>query len=265
MSFTISPTQDDLTRAVGLFLVDVLPSGVLPTVSNPNRVGEPKVTSFVVMHPLRFTRISTNIDAYADVKFTASTSDGVMTVTEVQIGKIYVGGNLFGEGLPIPTLITSQISGDPGDVGEYVINSDTDLPSQTFSGGGFTMKRSSEVVLQLDFHSADRTSVDNAQVTSTAFRDEYGVNFFSALDAPLNQISPLYADDPVQRPFINDQQQFEWVWMLETHLQVDQVVRAPMQYADLVQIGLFPVELQSVDDLSLDYSNPSNSQYFPGL
>lgn len=230
-----------MTAALGTFLTAVLPAGVLPIVANANRVAEPKVPSFVVMNPLRFSRISTNLDAYADVKFTASSDSGVLTVSEVQIGTIIIGGNLFAPNLPIPTTITSQTSGDPGGVGEYAIDSDTDLDSQTFSGGGFTITMSSEAVFQLDFHSADHSSAENAQIFSAAFRDEYGVNFFSELDAPLNEITPLYADNPAMRPFTNDQNQFEWVWMVETHLQVDQTIRAPLQYADFVNVGIFPL------------------------
>lgn len=265
MSFTIEPTQDQLTKALGGFIKDVLPSDVFVTVGSPNRVAEPKEKRFAVMQPIRFVRLSTNLDAYEDVKFTASSADGQMMVTDVSYGTIILGANVFAVDLPAATKITEQVSGDPGGVGTYAINSDTTLDQRVYAAGGFTLTQSSMVTVQIDFHSDDTTAAELAQIVSTAFRDTYGVEFFEALEAPLNKISPLYADDPKLRPFTNDQMQYEWLWVLDANLQIDQVLRAPMQYAELVEIGLVDVRVVSVDTLSLDYSKPDNSQYFPGL
>jgi hypothetical protein len=46
-----------------------------------------------------------------------------------------------------------------------------------------------------------------------------------------------------QRPFINDQQQYEWRWGLDACLQVNQTVLIPQDYADKVHIGLIPADI----------------------
>jgi hypothetical protein len=47
---------------------------------------------------------------------------------------------------------------------------------------------------------------------------------------------PLYADDPRYMPFVNENQQYEWRWVLEACFQVNQTVVVPKQYADAVDV-----------------------------
>ena len=234
----ISPTVDDVATALKTFLAAVLPATgsdgkpVSILLAMQNRVPEPSGTVFVIMTPIRFVRLATNVDGDSDVKFTASITGTAMTVSAVQTGGVEAGAAMFGVGLVPGTVVVSQTSGPAGGAGVYVVNPGQTLSSRTLSAGTKSMTQSAEVTVQLDFHSADGTAADLAQTASTALRDEYGTTFFAALQAPLNGVSPLHADDPRMMPFQNDQQQWEWRWVLEACLQVDQMVSPAQQYAD---------------------------------
>lgn len=95
-----------------------------------------------------------------------------------------------------------------------------------------------EVVVQLDVHGPN--SGDNAQVIATMLRDPYAVDFFIATGF---QVSPLYADDPRQVPFINAEKQYEDRWVVDAHLQADEVVSgAPVQFATSATVDLAEID-----------------------
>jgi hypothetical protein len=102
---------------------------------------------------------------------------------------------------------------------------------------------SSQMVVQLDFHSADYSAAEMAQTVAALFRDEYGTRFFSGLPAPLNQISPFYADDPRKMPFVNGEGLYEWRWVADATLGISQTILVPQQYADQLKVGLIPVDI----------------------
>ena len=70
------------------------------------------------------------------------------------------------------------------------------------------------------------------------------MDFFAALSPPLNGVVPLYADDPRQMPFINAESQYEWRWVLEAKLQVNQAVQIPQQFADSAVVDAISVEAE---------------------
>jgi hypothetical protein len=230
MTLAISPTQSNVQAALAAFLQNVTGLVVGDTIisGQGNRASEPSATTFVVMTPIRFTRLETNLDEYADVQFTASIAGTSMVVTDVAYGLLMPGAIVFGPGVAVGTSIVSGPGA--GGTGTYVVSQSQTVPSQTMACGAETLTQGAEVTVQLDFHSADLTAGDLAQAVSTAFRDEYGTTFFAGLDAPLDGIVPLYADDPVQRPFLNAEQQYEWRWVLEARLQANQVVSVPQQF-----------------------------------
>jgi len=84
----------------------------------------------------------------------------------------------------------------------------------------------------------DYSAGDFCQTVSIAFRDEYATTYFQSLTAPLNSVGPLYADDPRQSPFTNAENQLEWRWSLDAHLQVNETISIPQTYADSVTIIL---------------------------
>jgi hypothetical protein len=243
MALSIAPTQNDVQTALKQFLTSILPPDVEVRAGLANRVPEPKGSRYVVMTVLRFVRLSTNLDSYQDVVFTASIGGNLMTVTAVRAGEILVGANIFSEDIPAGVTILNQVSGDEGGVGVYTISSSMSVDSETISAGGYTLQQNSEAVFQLDFHSATNTAGDLAQTVSTAFRDELATDFFSALSAPLNAVVPLYADDPQMHPFTSGESQYEWAFFIEAHLQVNQSLRAPMQFFDSVDLNLVDVDV----------------------
>ena len=213
-------------------------TGVTAVAAQPNRVVEPNNPYFVVMSPMAFERFSTNVDGWADCKFTGSIAGAVLTVASVQIGAIVSGAAVIGSGVAANTAILTQLTGPTGGAGTYAVSVSQTVGSETMSAGTKIMTQSAEIDVQLDFHSPDLVSSDFAQIVSTAFRDEYATTFFAGLSTPLNGVTPLLADDPKQQPFINAENQYEYRWITNCRLQVNQVVSVSQQYADGVTVVL---------------------------
>lgn len=64
---------------------------------------------------------------------TGSLSDTVLTVASITTGQPMIGQTLAGAGIAAGTLITAQLTGDPGGVGTYSINK-----TQTVASGAIT-------------------------------------------------------------------------------------------------------------------------------
>jgi len=238
---SIAPTQDSVQIALRAFLLDVLPAGVDVIAALQNRVPEPAGDTFVVMTPIRFVRLRTNIDGAADCRFTGSIAGTSLTASfgANDFGTIAIGAQVFGTGAIDGTTITAGPSG--GGAGVYTVDEAQTLSSRTLSTGQKTLEQGAQVTVQLDFHSLDNSASSLAQTVSTILRDEAGVDLFATL-APDSGVVPLYADDPRMTPFTNEEQQIEWRWMLEVNLQVNQVVVLPQQYADSVVVELIDVD-----------------------
>jgi hypothetical protein len=236
---TIAPTQDTVQIALRTFLLAVLPAGVDAIIAVVNRVPEPSAPKFVIISPTRFARLRTNIDTAADVKFTGSIAGTVLTVSAVAFGTIRAGAILFGVGVAAPTQILVQLTGSPGGTGTYTVSPGQTIGSETLASGAKLLEQGAQVTVQLDFHTDDNSAADLAQTVSTIFRDEAGVQLFA--DQNLG-VTPLFADDARYLPFINENQQFEWRWVVEANLQVNQVVSVPQQYADVVSVTVINVD-----------------------
>lgn len=240
----ISPTQSDALAAIRAFILAVLPSGVAVITGQMNRTPEPVQTTFVVVTPIRMTRLETNIDSNADCAFVGSFAGNVMIVDSVSIGTVQIGATVIGEGVAANTVIQAQTSGPAGGPGNYTVSVAQTLANETLATGAQTVQQNSELVVQMDFHSTglDYSAGDNAMIVSTLLRDEFGVDFFAALEPPQNSVTPFYADDPKQIPFQNDQNQIEWRWVLEGKFQINQTTSIPQQY-----FGSATVDVVSVD------------------
>lgn len=238
---SITPTQDGIQIALRTALLGILPDGVDVIAGVQNRVPEPDASRFVVMTPIRGKRLRTNIDSANDVRFTASIAAAIMTVTDVAFGTLLDGAVIFGTGIAANTRIVDQLTGPPGLDGTYQVSVAQTLSSRTLASGAKQLEQGAQVTVQLDFHSADNTAFDLAQMVATVLRDEAGVALFTEQD-PNYGVVPLYADDPVYRPFLNENQQAEWRWMLEAQLQVNQVTSLPQQYADAVEVEVINVD-----------------------
>ena len=88
--------------------------------------------------------------------------------------------------------------------------------------------------MQLDFYGPD--SQIWAMETVALFRDEYATDLFPA------NIQPLYADDPVQLPLIDGEQQYEQRWKLEATLQYNPILTTSQQSMLDVIVGLAPID-----------------------
>lgn len=234
---TPTPNQDDVLIALRDFLLLVLPDGVEVIAALINRVPEPEGDDFVVMTPIRYMRLATNFDAWADVKFTGSIAGAVMTVEEMAFGAILAGASVFGVDVLSGTLVVDQIDGTPGGAGTYTVSKTQTIATQTLASGGKTLEQKAEVTVQIDFHSKNFSAADMAQTVSTTLRDAYGVEQMAGTG-----VTPLYADDPKQMPFYNEAQQFEWRWVVESNFQINQIVAVPQQYADAVEVEVISVD-----------------------
>lgn len=234
---TPSPTQSDITTALGQFLTAVLPPGTVVVVGQQNRVAEPTAGNFVVMTPIAFERLVTNLDQSADVKFEGSISGPTLTVSDVFFGELSVGATVFGSGVMANTTI-SAMGAVPG---TWTVSPPQTVAAEEMSCGATGVTQGAQATVQLDFHSADTTAGDMAQTVSTLARDSFGVDFFAGLLPPLNNVVPLYADDPKQMPFFNENQQVEWRWVLQIELFVNQTVVIPQQFADAVEVDVVSV------------------------
>ena len=242
MPLSISPTQSDIFTALGDFLSDILNIPVQQ--GQVNRIAQPSGTppttgDYCVMWPLRLPRLATNVDSYVDAVFTGTIAGTLMTITAVDpdfVGQIAVGSNIFGVDVALNTIVTGLGTGSGG-VGTYQVTPTQTIGSETLAAGTTSLLQKAECVIQCDVHGPN--SMNNAQIISTAFRDDYAVQFFAALDST---ISPLYTDAPLQIPFINAENAFENRWVIELHLQIDQTVVVPMQFFDAAVVGLIEVD-----------------------
>jgi hypothetical protein len=247
---TPSPNEANVLQQLGTFLLAVLPAtgpdglpiSVLKAL--PNRVAEPQGNSFVMMSLLRFKRLETNVDTTVDLKFTGSIAATNLNVSAVLAGagQLAVGSVLLGLNL-VPGTVVTALAGGTGGAGNYTVAPSQTVASQTMSAGQKTMTQNQQWDIQLDFHSdpSNDISGDMATTVSTALRDEYGVNQF-ANQSPNFGVVPLYADDPTQRPFLNDQQQIEARWVVECALQVNASIVVPQDFADSAVLDVVDVE-----------------------
>ncbi|BCH11939.1 hypothetical protein MesoLj131c_61970 [Mesorhizobium sp. 131-3-5] len=233
------PNQSAIQTVLRGLLLKYLPAGVEVVSAQDNRVPEP-AGDFVTMNVIRRGRLSTNVDTFQDCAFEASIADEVMTVTLVEFGALLAGATVFGGPVADGTLISAQIDGTPGGDGTYTVSPAQTVTAQKLSSGAETIMQPTDVVIQLDVHSAsDGNASDMAQTIATLIRDERATRYFA--DAGMDG-APLYAEDPRQVPFLNGEQQYETRYVVDVHVQANQAIGLPQQFADQAVIDVFTVE-----------------------
>lgn len=256
MSAGLSLSQSQALKDLRALLLNFLPTGIEVVQAQDNRVPEPISPDFVLMTPTRRDRLATNIDSYQDCAFVGFVDGTVLTVSQMILGKIIPGAALFGVYNPAGSKIVAQISGTPGGAGTYTVSPSQQTPSSAIGQfvigqspiglpaegvimacGGAQLMQQTKFTVQLDVHGP--ASADNAQIVSTIFRDPTAYDFLQALG---HDVSPLYADDPRQMPYQNEEMQIEWRWIIEAALQVNPVVLIPQQFADVVTVTLISVD-----------------------
>lgn len=241
MSITVGPTESDTLAALRGFLLQVLPAGIPIVQGQQNRVPEPKASDFVVMTPIRRERLSTNLDTFVDAKFQGSIAGTLMTISAVDAGytgQIKVGSTIFGVNVQPNTVVTALGTGTGG-VGTYTVSLSQTVASEVLAAGVLNITQATDVTIQLDVHGP--SSANNVQIISTTFRDDIAVTAIKAINP---SIAPLHADNPTQRPFLNDQQQYEWRWGVDACLQVNAVVLdIPTQFFDQIDVTFDPADI----------------------
>jgi hypothetical protein len=211
-------------------------TGVEVIQAQQNRVPEPKGSDFIVMTTTFRARLSTNIDGYADCFFTGSIAGTVLEVSDVAYGTLIAGAPIYGSGVVPGTFITS-LAGGSGGVGAYNVSASQDGGGQEMAAGINAITQPTRIDVQLDVHG--QNSPDFAQTISTLMRDEFATGQFADI---LPSVSPLHADDPKRMPFVNDQQEYEWRWVVEVKLQANQTVTVGQQFFDQAQVILVNVD-----------------------
>jgi hypothetical protein len=133
----------------------------------------------------------------------------------------------------------------------------------SFTASSQSSQQSTKFTVQLDFHGPN--GGDFAQTFSTLWRDEYACDYF--LDNTFNFavllgnsytlvtntgasigvtssviLQPLYSDDPRQTPFINAEQDYEYRWTVDAHMQYNPNVTTIIQSALSLKAGVYQVD-----------------------
>jgi hypothetical protein len=235
VTLSILPTEDQALTALTTFLTAVIPDGCPVVQGQPNRVPEPNAANYVVITPRNRPRLSTDGVAYADAAFTGHIAGTAMTVTAVAYGELSAGRPVFGPNVAANTKIVSGLGG----VGDYVVSPSQTAAAGPMAAGVVEVSQQTEFVVQIDAYGP--IGGDVAQTITTMLRSLWGVDQFAAQE-PNYGVVPLFASDPQQMPFSDDQQQVENRWMLEAYLQINPVVTVPQQFADALVVGLVDVD-----------------------
>jgi len=165
-----------------------------------------------------------SIPSVADIltNITASANGTVLTVSGTNVVLTPGAGGYFAIG----DIVTDSTTG-------ALIGTTTAV-----SYGGNAILQPTQITTQLNVHGLN--GANNAQVITSVFRDQYGVDLFnlSGLD-----ISPLYASDPRQIPFVNAEQFTEYRWVVDVVVQCNIFVVVPVQFATSAVVGLVNVDV----------------------
>ncbi|MCL2887522.1 MAG: hypothetical protein FWF20_12275 [Betaproteobacteria bacterium] len=100
--------------------------------------------------------------------------------------------------------------------------------------GNKALAMPTQITVQLDFYGPDSGAW--AAIVAALFRDDVAYAAFPAA------IKPLYADDPVQLPLIDGEQQFEQRWKLNAVMQTVPVVTVEQESATDLAPGVIEVD-----------------------
>ena len=217
-------------------LLGLLPPGIEVIRAYGNRAPEPIGPDFCVLSPPHIReRLSTNRDADLDLRVAGHITGSTLVVEDgfaLQVGyplygpHVAPGSRIVAAG-PLPN--------------EYTVAPPQTVPAgTTVYVGRHAMLQAADLVMQCDVHGPN--SSINATAISVAWRDDAGYQLVRAASGPL-EMAPLYADDPRMVPFQNAESQWEDRWIVDLHLQGNVIVTLGQEFADVVVIGMFPVDL----------------------
>lgn len=237
----ISPNEQDVFRVLRAFIQSVLPAGVPVRQGEFNRVAEPAHPDFVIMTTLRAPRMGSNFEDFFDLAFTGTIAGDLLTVSAlvakplgVVPATIGIGSPIFGVGVADNTVVTALVG-----AGTYRVSPGAQtIAPEKMATGVRAITQPGEYVIQVDVHGP--LSQDNSRLITTTFFDPYAAEFFAGVNPA---ISPLFADDPQQLPFGNEQQQVEFRYSVDLHLEVNQTIRLPQQFAGALEVSTARVSI----------------------
>jgi hypothetical protein len=243
---SLSLTEDDALTALRNFLLSVVSPDVEVILGQVNRVAEPQGDDFIVYWPNIQGRLSTNIVNTYDNILVASIAGAVLDVTQlVRSASPLAAGMLLIDGtvgqIAANTILGAQISGSVGGTGLYSVSPVQSLGSETLYAGQSANLVPIELEVQIDVHGPN--SGNNVTVIAGLLRSEYGVDSFQGTGF---DVTPLYSTDPRQAPFRNDQDQIEFRWSLDAHLQINPVIGVPIQFADELAVTTVEADTPSL-------------------
>jgi len=240
MTITVTPAQFDIETSLRTFLLSALPSG--------------------------------------SAVFSGLIAGTTLTVLNLVSGTLSAGLTINAPGVIPGTQIGLQLTGSAGGAGTYAVNIGQTISAENFSAfgvevilgqvnrvpqpqspdfivmwaigrerletnvdtyqnvpGNTAYVNHTRVNFQLDVHGPN--SANNVQIITTLFRDDYAIENFIATNA--FPVTPLYADDPRQMPFVNAEDQYENRWVIDAVVQADQTVTGvPTQFAAALAFNL---------------------------
>jgi len=108
------------------------------------------------------------------------------------------------------------------------------VASEGMAAGIAAITQPTKITFQVDVHGPN--SANNAQSISTLMRDDFAIQSFLASGF---DVTPLYADDPKQIPFMNAEGQWETRWIVEAVLQANEIISGiPQQFAAQLAVAL---------------------------
>jgi len=131
----------------------------------------------------------------------------------------------------------SVVTGGSGS--SFTVSPAQTVTSQGILAGTNDIFQPTEFVAQLDVHGPN--GGDNAELIVAMMRSGYAADQFLVI-RPQGDVTPLYATDAVQAPFVNGEAQYEYRWMTEAHLEIDPIIVVGQQFADVVNVTLVEVD-----------------------
>jgi hypothetical protein len=204
-----------------------------------NRVAEPRPGDFIIVQQLRQPRIATNYTTYGDNIIVASIEGNVLTISAMThaASSLLPGMLILDVGGPLAngTTLGLQLTGTPNGIGTYNVYPPQSVPQETMYIGVRSDIVLTQTALQLDFHGPN--SADNTKIVQGLWRSEYSYDLLQPLG-----VAPLYASEPVEAPFINAEQQYEYRWTLDLEMQVNPTILTTQQFFDHVAIALIEAD-----------------------
>lgn len=140
-------------------------------------------------------------------------------------------------------VVRGQQNGVPMPVGPFIsmtevlqkrLSTNVSAYNDPGTNGTNAVMQPTQYAIQIDCYGPD--SGDWATILTTMFRDPYGCDQLGP------EVSPFYADDPMQSPLINGEENYEARWIITAVMQCNFVVTVSQQFAGALAATLIEVD-----------------------